>query len=271
MNTDELKAKAGELGIELDGTETDEQIQSLIESQSSDTTDDLSDDEIASMADQIKKKMEEKKGEVITMTKEELDARDNALIKRLEKKFAQKQDADDEEYIDLLDPTAHKREFVRLGRLRDDKGEYKFVVGLKDINNDPYVDQKITVQNIENPQKKGEMIPWSEFVFEDGTSKLYPYLAFMNRTNGVWAEVIERKEKDVSEKFGSVEVKIVSEENEWDMKNTGKRVLAKASKVETTFVCKDIKTGKILEVAEDVVNKADAPYADLKKYLADNK
>ncbi len=161
--------------------------------------------------------------------------------------------------------------FIRLGRLKNKAGEYKFVVGLKNINTDPYVDQEITVQNIENPNKKGELIPWAEFIFEDGDSMLYPYLAFMNRTNGVWAEVIKREEEDVSEKFGTVDLRVPDESNEWSTQNTGKKVLAKAVKYKTTYICKEIKTGKELKVTDDVVNKAEAPYSDLKKYLEDNK
>lgn len=225
-----------------------------------------SDEEIAQLAEQVKAKLEEKKSEQPLYTQEQVDN----LFKKLEKKMAKSSD-DDDDYIDLLDSSSVKREFIRIARLKNEKGEYKFVVGLKNINTDPYIDGEITVQNIENPLKKGELIPWSEFVFEDGTTMLYPYLAFMKNTNGIWAEVIRREEIDISEKFGVVDVKTIDESNEWDTKSTGKKVLAKAVKYKTIFHCKEIKTGKELAVADDVVNKAEVAYADLRKYLEDNK
>ncbi len=224
------------------------------------------DEEIAALAAQVQKNLDEKKSEKPVYTQEQVDA----LFKKFENKMA-KNSADDEDYIDLLDTGAEKPECIRVGRLKDATGEYKFVVGLKNINTDPYIDGEITVQSIENPNKKGDMIPWSEFIFEDGTTMLYPYLAFMNRANGVWAVVTRREEIDVSEKFGTVDLKTVDENNEWNTKSTGRKVLAKAIKFKTIYHCKDIKTGKELSVADDVVNKVEVPYSELKKYFEDNK
>ncbi len=277
MNTDELKAKALELDIEIEADATDEAIQAKIDEKTGATQapgaqtpapevpfeEGATDAEITELADKVRAKIEEKKSVQPMYTQEQVDD----MLTKFARKFDQRRnDDDDEDYIDLLD-NKKMPECIRLGRLKGKDGEYKFVVGLKNMNTDPYINGEITVMNIENPTKKGEFIPWSEFILEDGETILYPYLSFMKNMNCVWAEVLDRKEDDVSEKFGTVDVKIPDEENEWSQKSTGKRVLAKAYKVKTTYHCKDIKTGKLLSVSDDVVNKGEASYADLKKYL----
>lgn len=220
--------------------------------------DEDNDEEILAMKKQVEEKLKEKNSSKETYSAKEVDQ----IVKDLEKKFLKMKEGDDEDFIDLLDPEANKRKFVRLARLNN-----RFIVGLKDMNNDSYSDEPIYITNVENPNRKGELIPWSTFLYEDGSEELYPYLSFMNRANGIWAEVIEEKKTDVSETFGLIDVKTMDEENEWSMKSTGKKVLAKAVKYKTTYVCKEIKGGTVLEVSEDVINKVEAPYSDLKKFI----
>lgn len=218
-----------------------------------------SDEELLALKDKVAEKIKEKGDQ----NKETYSRKDvEEMFKKFEKKLAQRQEINDEEFIDILNPDAVKRKFVRLPRLNN-----KFVVALKDMNADSYSDQPVYVTNIEHPTKKGEYIPWATFIYDDGTEELYPYLSFMNRAVGVWGEVIEEKKTDVSETFGLVDVKSIDDTNEWDQKKTGKKVLAKALKYRTIYVCKDIKNGTTIEVTEDVINKVEAPYADLKKFL----
>lgn len=220
------------------------------------------DEEILELKNQVESKLKEKqKEENQTYTRKEVDA----ILKSFEEKFLKSRESDDEDFIDILDPTAHKRKFVRLPRLNN-----KFVVGMKNMNTDSYLDEPIYVTNVEHPTKGGEYIPWATFIYEDGTEELYPYLSFMKRAVGVWGEVIEEKKEEKSETFGLVDVKTM-EDDEWNMKTTGKKVISKALKYKTTYVCRDIIGNKILEFSEDVINKADAPYADLKKYLEETK
>ncbi len=219
------------------------------------------DDELLALAGTVKKKIEEKNaGESEEKKYSERDL--EKVLSNFQKKFSKTREEDDEDFIDLLDPDAVKRKFVRIARLNN-----KFVVGLKDMNTDSYSDQPVYITNVEHPTKKGEYIPWATFICDDGTEEFYPYLTFMNRGVGVWAEVTEEKKEDVSEKFGVIDVKAMDDEDEWNMKKTGRKVLAKALKYRTTFVCKEIKGGKTLEVTEDVINKVEAPYSELKKFI----
>lgn len=184
------------------------------------------------------------------------------FAKRMQAQFSKGQENNDDDFVDILDPDAKKRKFVRVARLNG-----KFVVGLKNFNTDPYIDTPVYFTYIENPLKKGDLIPWATFVYSDGTEELYPYLSFMTRASGVWAEVIDEKPVDVSEKFGTVEVKVFDEEHEWNQKGTGKKVLAKALKYDVTYVVQEIKEGAKLEVSQDVINKVEAPYPELQKFI----
>ncbi len=222
------------------------------------TDEDEDDAELLAFKDQVKKKLEDKKSDDdIAYSKKDVDR----MMKEMEKKFSQKKDIDEEDFIDLLDPNAVKRKFVRLSRLNN-----KFIVGLKNLNEDSYNDEPIYLKNVEHPTKKGEYVPWAMFIYEDGSEELYPYLSFMNRGRGVWAEVVDEKKEDVSKTFGLIDVKTV-EDDEWNMKNTGKKILAKALQFKTTYICKEIKTGKTMAVSEDVINKVEAPYLELRKFL----
>ncbi len=216
------------------------------------------DSELLAMRDQVAKNLEDKKGPKKTYSEDEM----TEIVSRMSKKFAQKRESDDEEFIDLLDPNAVKRKMIRLARMNG-----KFVVALKNMNTDSYSDTPKYTENVENPLKKGEMIPWTTLIYDDGTEEFYPYLSFMNRATGSWGEVIEEKNQDISEKFGLIDVKVVDDNDEWNMKNTGKKVLAKALKFKTIYIVKDIKGGKMLEVLSEVVNLADAPWSEAAKYL----
>lgn len=222
--------------------------------------DDLNDEEIQEIQKTLKEKIEKKEGD--TYSKAEV----NKILADFEKKIQSRQSDQDDNFIDLLDPNAKKRMFVRLARLNN-----KFIVGRKNMQSDSYSDEPIYVENVENPKKKGEFIPMTTFILEDGETLIYPYLSFMNRAVGVWAEVIEEKKEDTSESFGVINVMSTDEKkDDWDMKSTGKKVLAKALKHKTTYVCRDLKTNKTIEVEEAVVNKVDAPYSTLAKYLEQN-
>lgn len=226
---------------------------------------DEDDEEILAMRDQVQGKIDAKAAG--SSDEKKFSEKDfERFAERMEKKFSQNRESEDEDFIDLLDPNAVKRKFVRIARLSS-----KFIVGLKNMNTDPYIDTPINTVNVEHPTKKGEYVPWSTYIYEDGSEELYPVLSFMGRAGGVWAEVIDEKKEDISEKFGLVDVKEVDGSDEWNMKSTGKKVLAKALKYRTIFVVKEIKTGKTLEVAEDVINKVEAPYSELKKFLEETK
>ncbi len=226
------------------------------------TDDDEDDSEILALKGTVEAKIAAKKenGDDVKETYSRSEVND--LLKKFEQKWSKTREQDDEDFVDLLDPDAVKRKFVRLPRLNN-----KFVVSLKNINKDAYIDEPIYFVQVEHPQKKGQMVPWATFIYDDGTEELYPYLSFMNRAAGVWGEVIEEKKEDISEKFGLVDVKSIDGEDEWNMKNTGKKVLAKALKYRTTYICKEIKTGRTLNFTEDVINKVEAPYSELKKFL----
>ncbi len=223
---------------------------------SEEPADDEDDSALLAMRDDIQKTIDEKGNQNRTYTQKDMDE----MAQRLALKFS-KQGGDEEDYVDLLDPNAVKRKFIRVARLNN-----KFIVDLKNMNTDKYNDQPIYITNIPNPQKTTEMIPWATFIYDDGTEELYPYLSFMKRATGVWAEVLDTDKKDISEKFGTVDMKEI-DDKEWNMSSTGKRVLAKAMKYKVTYIVKDIKFGKDLRVSQEVTNKADAPYPELEQFI----
>lgn len=275
MSQEDLTKKPGEETngdenkVGENGEENQNGAQTTLNNPNQPIEDDDDDTEILKLADEVKAKIEGKgKGEGKGEKKYSDEDMEN-MARRLEKKFSGMREADDEDFIDLLDPNAVKRVFVRLARLKSKDGEHKFIVALKNLNTDDYSDEPIYLTQIENPAKKGEMIPWATFIAEDGEEILYPYLSFMNRASGVWAEVLSEEKEDVSEKHGLVEAKIL-DEDEWKMRPTGKKILAKALKYRVTYVVKEIRGGKTLKVSQDVINKVEAPYPDLRKFLEAN-
>lgn len=224
----------------------------------------LSDDEIKNLQGKIDDTLKEKK-EKASEKKYSQEDFDRMADKLLEKINAGR-DTDGNDIIDLLAPNFNQRRFVSVPRF-----EGKFVVGLENLNTDTYSDKVVHILNVENPNVKTtgtlDHIPFAKFLFADKSEpKLYPYLQFLDKANWVWCEIIERKETDTSEIFGTVEVTETTED-EWNMKGTGKRILSKAKRTHTVFVVRDIKEGETIEVDEVIINKRIAPVEELKKFL----
>lgn len=222
------------------------------------------DAEIAKLNEQITKTLDEKKEAKAEKKYSQADL--DEIVSQLSEKFSAAKDTDGADIIDLLAPNFNQRRFVSVPRLDD-----KFVVGLEDLNTDSYSDTPVHIMNVENPNIKSngtlDHIPMAKFMFEDKSeSKLYPYLAFLDKSTWVWCEIIERKETDTSEIFGTVEVTDLAE-NEWSMKGTGQKILSKAKRTHTVFTVRDIKDGKVFDVDEIVINKKIAPVETLKKFL----
>lgn len=232
-----------------------------------DTDTEPTDEEIVKLQEKMSKSLSEKKEKASEKkySQEDLDA----IVEKMSAKFNLAQDTEGNDIIDLLAPNFNQRRFVSVPRF-----DGKFVVGLENLNTDSYSDKVVHVMNVENPNIKSngtlDHIPMAKFMFEDKSeSKLYPYLAFIDKANWVWCEIIDRKETDTSEVFGAVEVNELTED-EWNMKPTGKKILAKAKRTHTVFVVRDIKEGKTFEVDEVIINKRVAPIEELKKFLEKN-
>ncbi len=275
MTKEQLLEDAKTLGISVTGDESELELQASIEKAKAENAGapkdptDLKDDEIEKLNKKIEENLKDKKEEdnKPKYTQADLDA----IVEKLSEKFSAAKDTDGSDIIDLLAPNFNQRRFVSVPRFED-----KFVVGLEDVNTDSYSDKAVHIMNVENPNIKSngtlDYIPMAKFMFEqiEGAekipSKLYPYLQFLDKSTWVWCEIVDRKETDTSEIFGTVEVNELTQD-EWNMKSTGQRILSKAKRTHTVFVLKDIKDGHTFEVDEIVINKRIAPVESLKKFL----
>lgn len=229
----------------------------------SDVKEELSDVEIAEMQEQIKKNVGEKKAskEDKVYSQKDLDY----IIEKMRKDIGKRSDNTESDLIDLLADDHNNTKYVRIARING-----KFVVGAENINDDPYIDNPVYIRNEKNPRSESKLdyIPFIKLKYHDGTSEDYPYLSFLDRAQGVWAEIINQKDTDNSETFGAVEVNEVINDG-WGMGKTGNKILGKAKKVISTYTVKEIKNGETFKIEECdlVLNKANAPVEELKKYI----
>jgi len=223
----------------------------------------LSDSDIAELTKKIEKNIEEKKTETEEKkySQSDLDYIISKLKSDIDSRTGNSQDA----LIDLLADDNNKSKYVRIARLNG-----KFVVGAENLNTDPYVNTIIYIKNEKNPHsEKGlDNIPFIKLRYDDGTSELYPYLSFLDRAQGVWAEIISQEDVDISETFGAVTVSELNEDG-WGSKLSNRKILGKAKKIISTYTVREIKGGQEFTIKECdlVINKANAPVEELKKYI----
>lgn len=156
------------------------------------------------------------------------------------KKELDKPDQDDED-------EGPRKHTVRLPRL-----DNQFIVGFKNINNDPYFpDRIIYSKDIFNEQSK-QFVPHTTVIFEDGKELTLPIETLFKVAKTIECELIERKYKDASEKYGNIEVQEIKPDA-WSMKGTGNYVKGKANIKIESYVVK-LPDGKVVEVIRDIIN-----------------
>lgn len=247
---EELKAKADNLGITYTKNIKATELRELIKQKENpvqDTTpgtDDreLSDEELKKQSDAMKQrleneqKVEEKKysqSEVVEMMKQVAIQAAEAARKK-----------DDEGF----EPDAHTKapKTLRLSRFMN-----KFIIGFKNLNNDPYfADLYVPTKDVYNEQKR-EFEPWVEVLFHDGSEPVFVnYLTLLKQARAIPVEIVEVKKKDASYDFGKVES---VEYDGFERKGTGIMVKAKVNQTLDSYVVK-LPDGQEVEVSRDVVN-----------------
>lgn len=223
----------------------------------------LNDAEIAEMQKKIETNIKEKKAESDEKKYSQKDL--DYIVSKMRADADKRSGNAENDLIDLLADDNNKTKYVRIARLNN-----KFVVGAENLNTDKYIDTPIYILNEKNPKSESKLdyIPFIKLKYHDGTSEMYPYLSFLDRAQGVWAEILDTKEVDNSETFGAVDVAVVNEDG-WGMGKSGQKILGKAKRVTTTYSVKEIKGGETLNIEECdlVLNKANAPVEELKKYI----
>lgn len=140
-----------------------------------------------------------------------------------------------------------RKHTVRLPRL-----DNQFIIGFKNINNDPYFpDRIIYSKDIFNDQTK-LFVPHTTVIFEDGKELTLPIETLFKVAKTVECELVERKFKDASEKYGNIEVQEIKPD-QYGMKGTGNFVKGKATIKIETYVVK-LPSGKVVECIRDIIN-----------------
>lgn len=151
-----------------------------------------------------------------------------------------------------LDPTDLEEEGPRKHTVRMPRLDNQFIIGFENINNDPYFpDRVIYSKDIFNDQTK-QFVPHTTVIFEDGKKLTLPIETLFKVAKTVECELIERKYKDASERYGKIEVQEMKSE-EYRMTGTGNYVMGKANIKIESYVVK-LPTGAVVEVIRDIVN-----------------
>lgn len=235
---DELKAKLVELGVDATTLEdkTNGELEVMIQDKEPMSDEDKKALQVASTSATEALKNQPVPTGPRTYTMDEVKAMFNEFKKEMAKPDF---DEDDEE-----GPRKHT---VRLPRL-----DNQFILDFKNINNDPYFpDRIIYSKDIFNEQLK-QFVPHTTVIFEDGHELTLPIETLFKVAKTVECELIERKYKDASEKYGNIEVQEIKPD-QYGMKGTGNFVKGRANIKIESYVVK-LPDGKVVEVIRDLVN-----------------
>lgn len=250
--TEQAKVKALGMGIELKGEEKLKDIQALIDAAelaaNNPGAGELSPEEIAKLkaesdATEAKLKAEADAKSQKTYSEAEVDAKLEAMKAAIMKEFqAQNGLVDD----DKDDPELKRT--VRVPRF-----DKKFIVGFKNLNDDPYFpDRVVYSKDVFNDQTK-QMVPHVTFVFEDESTITMPFETMLKVANAKTpCEIIDRGEKVEKVKLGTVEKQEMKQDG-YGMMDTGEVIQAKQIIKTPNFTVKT-PDGKILHVQPEVVN-----------------
>lgn len=131
---------------------------------------------------------------------------------------------------------------ARLARFKN-----KFIVALKDMNDDEYVSDVIYSWDLFDEKTKRD-IAWITLIFDDGTELAQPLHNVMKSFHPVPCDIVEVKTKDASYKLGKIAVL-----ND-DGQPSGETVDGKVQQVSNRWILKLPTTGKLVEVGPEVLN-----------------
>lgn len=239
--TNELIA-LGMTAEELEG-KTNPELEALLEEKAPKMTP----EEIAELkrvSDEAEKKLKEKKDsqpktESRTYTQDEMKAILSEFKKELIKDMAAENEPEDDD-----GPRKHS---VRMARINN-----KFVLGFKNLNNDPYFPERVIYsQDIFNEQTK-QFVPHVTLILEDDETVTLPLETALKVCRVITCDLVERKTVDISKKFGQIEVQEMKPD-QYGMTGTGNFIQGKQKMFKETYVVR-LPNGKLVEVIPDVVN-----------------
>lgn len=170
-----------------------------------------------------------------------------AMFAEFAKGYVKKEDKDSDS-----EEEGPRKHTVRLARINN-----KFILGMKNLNKDPYFpDRVIYSQDIFNEQTK-QFVPHVTLILEEETpgkenTLTIPLETAFKVAKTIQCELVERKQKDASEKYGDIEVKEVKGDG-YGETATGNYVKGKAVIKKETYLVK-LPNGGTVEVIPDVVN-----------------
>lgn len=244
----ELANEAKELGIVLTNQESPKELKILIEEKKKET-EDLDPKEVIRIKEE---------GKIAEAKLKQSQQRSNDEKKYSEvdlREMFDKFKKDDEEKLAAEnDPDKPIIRLVTIPRF-----DNKFIVGFANLNKDPYFPDKIiTSQNIFNDQTK-VFVPHVMVIFEDDTKQkesrlLLPFETILKVSNKIECKIIERRQKDVSEKLGMIAVEDVSPTKQgYNRSLTGEIIQGKQKKFAETFLI-ETPDGRQILVSPEVVN-----------------
>lgn len=181
-------------------------------------------------------------------------------VKEMFKEF-KKELAKDADNLDD-DDEGPRQHTVRMSRING-----KFVIGLKNLNKDPFFPDRVLYSQDIFDQNQRLNVPHvtlilegkKEVIQEDGSKEMVedtltiPLETAFKIANKVVCPLLERKKVDASEKYGSIEIKEIGPD-QYNMKGTGNMILGKSKIWKETFVVQLPTMDKPIEVIPDVVN-----------------
>lgn len=248
--SDDLKAKLVELGVaeeEFKG-KTNLEMEQMIELK----TPPMSQEEIDALKKESEENEEKLRNKPVKAPAEsgakmysENDVK--AMLAEFAKGYQKKENPDSDQ-----EEEGPRKYTVRLARITN-----KFVLGLKNLNKDPYFpDRVIYSEDIFNEKTK-LFVPNVTLILEpnkDGSEDTLtiPLETAFKVAKTVTCELVERKSTDASEKYGDIEVKSVRPDGYGEIP-TGQFVKGKAVIKKEIYVVK-LPDGQLVDVIPDVVN-----------------
>lgn len=167
------------------------------------------------------------------------------MIKASVEEFHRK-DASDTD--DINEDDGPRKHTIRMARIKD-----KFIIGIKNLNTDPYFPDLIVYsQDIFNDQTR-QNVPHMTVILEDKSELTLPIETLFKISKTIVVPLIERKQVNNNKKLGMVEVQEMKPDS-YNPITTGETVLAKQKAFKETYVVQLPTMTEPIEVIPDVTN-----------------
>ena len=244
---EQLKAEAIAKGMQLSGQESYTELSDLLKEDTGEpaptpTFTEPTPEEIKAIEEASKAKQEEikKRQEEILQNKKKMYSEEEVI--ELFKKYenAKKKDEDEEE--------GERKHTVRISRFNN-----KFIVGLKNLNVDPYFpDLVITAINLFD-EKTRSFVPHVTLIMDDASETPIPLETILKIKQSIQVPLLETKQKDISKKYGQIEEE-TRDDGSYGMKKTGNIVTGKQVMKEYLYVVQLPNEKEPRTLKSDVIN-----------------